>query len=238
MTLYSTTVGTASSLGRRPRNEDRGFAQPPWVFLLDGVGGSEASAEAAQLGLASLLASTADIVDPEISPQELQRIVATAHAAVLEGTGGLGMSTLTLAHLRPLPSRMVSVQFCWVGDSPAWLVSEGSQPVQILPDGEASGGLLRDALGWSPLRLHCCAATLVGDGRIVLASDGLLALPQAVRDELMVSRELTAQSCATSLVEGAINAGGSDNTTAVVIDVNRRSMTLSHTLLASPEQPL
>lgn len=217
MTVVS--AGMSSLLGRRSSNQDRCFAMPPWAMVLDGVGGTVAGGQAAQIALGSLVGSTAELTGgPGVTHDTLKTIAGRAHEEVTGRLGNSGATTMTLAYILPLTPTLSSILFCWVGDSPAWIVSqEARRPVQVLPavsDNEIDG-----ALGWNPLELEVSTASILGSGRLILATDGILAAAAQDRDAIMANRSISAQQCATQLAEAAIKAQGGDNTSVVVIDL-------------------
>lgn len=232
--LTSASVGVASLLGRRHTNQDRAYALAPWAFVLDGVGGSQRGGDAAQIAMATLLSQLAKLQSGRDVDHDLLRILArTAHTSVNEELAGTGTTTMTLVHLLPLSPTLTSVQLCAVGDSPAWIVSHDATPVQIFTP-KSQGNLLDSALGLEPFTHHVSTASLIGDGRIVLATDGINALPATQRDGIMANSRLTAQDCASLLAHKAIHSGGTDNTTIIVLDLARTPLEHSNAPLALP----
>jgi protein phosphatase len=223
----------------RPHNEDSAFIGPYVALVADGVGGAAAGEVAS--------ATTAYVVSAIALSRfghDLESIVLDAVAAartslqhgVLEDVTRTGMATT------------LSVVVCdgrrallgHVGDSRAYLVRDGSLRqvsrdhtyVQQLVDG---GQLTREAATRHPWRNVVLrsldgnpAADLrdvdlvdldVRDGdRILLCSDGLTDLVDEPRIA-EVLRLIDPHSAAAVLTQSALNEGGRDNITCVVLDV-------------------
>ncbi|MDR2378497.1 MAG: hypothetical protein LBD70_03615 [Bifidobacteriaceae bacterium] len=239
--LVDVEYGYASLLGRRTSNQDRGACAPPWAFVLDGVGGSLHGAAAAQLGLAQLLLDAAvapATFDPPAARESfMAELVEAAHRQVSSslGSGGgspTGQTTVSMAHFQFSGDSVVSVAVAAVGDSPVWVVGRDSAPVLVTPArgtprGEAPTGLL--GAGEHKAQFSCL--TLACPARLVLATDGILALDRAARAGVVGDLRARPQECATRLAEAAIQAGGRDNTTVLVVDLWRGSSGLPGTLL-------
>lgn len=217
--LIGATVGMASAMGQRRSNQDRGFASVPWIFVLDGVGGSENGAAAAQVGLAEFLMASA-LQDASVTPESLLLLAHEQIKRTLDLDGrASGATTATVARLELISDQACRVALASVGDSPGWLVSENSDPVLLTRPLRSS--YLDAALGRDPLVTHTATATIFGRGRIVLATDGVYGSPGKVRMEVIRDLTLSAQQCATQLVEDAVSHQGADNATAAVIDIGR-----------------
>lgn len=229
-----------SDVGRvRPHNEDSGFVGPTIALVADGVGGAAAgevaSATAAYAMTAALLA--ADGV-------RLEERLAYGHAAARESLRRgveadperLGMAT-TLTCVVTDGERVVLAH---VGDSRAYLLrdrelvqlSRDHTYVQHLVDrGELSPDaasrhpwrnvVLRSLDGGPELEHHAMDVQVldvrVGD-RLLLCSDGLTDLvpPDRIRQVLGLHEPLSA---AAVLTQSALRAGGRDNITCLVVDV-------------------
>ena len=206
----------------------------PWAFVLDGVGGTQRGGDAAQIAMATLLGQLA-VLDPEarVDHDLLRRLAQAAHRRVTEELSGSGTTTMTLVHILPLAHKLTSVQLCAVGDSPAWIVSREASPVQIFTPSN-QGNVLDSAVGLEPFIPHISTASLIDDGRIVLATDGINALPSEQRDEIMMNTRLSAQDCASLLAHTAIRCGGTDNTTVAVVDIARTPLEHANMSLLLP----
>ena len=226
-------VGFASSAGRRPDNQDFGAVdlgeareaelQGVVAALADGAGGGEGGRIAAELAVRSFLdgyrsASALAGVGPAAmtaleafnawlhaqsrSAPELAGAAATFTAAVLRGRGA------TILH---------------VGDSRAWHFRDGV--LTLLTEDhaalEADGGqrLLR-ALGLEPsLRLDAVTQVIEAHDRILLTTDGVHGVLSPPAIKRLLGRRQASQGDAEALIEAALEAGGHDNATAILIDI-------------------
>jgi serine/threonine protein phosphatase PrpC len=223
----------------RTNNEDSGFAGPTLQLVADGVGGAAAgevaSATAAYvtsaLALAALRTPEPDLLDV------LARAVRLSHEQLKAGTAAdparSGMGT-TLTALLTDGTRVALVH---VGDSRAYLLRDGELTrltrdhtyVQTLVD---AGVLSPDEVRRHPRRNVVLQAVdgerpatpdldlvdvRVGD-RLLLCSDGLSDL---VEDEQLRAclEDADPQDAANALVDAALAAGGRDNVTCLVSDV-------------------
>ena len=227
-----------SDVGRvRPHNEDSGFVGPYVALVADGVGGAAAgevaSATAAFAASAVALARVA---------QRPEQLLAEAYAAATAGVRlgvqrdleRLGMATT----LTMLVTDGRHVALGHVGDSRGYLFRDGElrqitkdhtyvqhlvDTGQLTPDGRAThqwrNVVLRsvdgdpEGRGLDVVRLDVA----VGD-RLLLCSDGLTDL---VDDERIAQVLATAQQdeAAATLAQAALDAGGRDNITSIVVDL-------------------
>jgi serine/threonine protein phosphatase PrpC len=226
-----------SDVGRiRAHNEDSAFHGPYVAVVADGVGGA-AAGEVASATAAYVLAATALARFGDDPGDVLVRGVEGAHASLRAGVGAdpgrTGMAT-TLTAVITDGSRVVLGH---VGDSRAYLlrgdqlrqVSRDHTYVQHLVDtgeldpaqrpGHPWSNVVMRALDGGPdpsldltdLEVRC------GD-RLLLCTDGLTDL---VTDQRIaeVLRLADPHSAAAVLTHSALQAGGKDNITAVVLDV-------------------
>ncbi len=221
----------------RPHNEDSAFVGPYVAVVADGVGGA-AAGEVASATAAFAVAATALARFGDVPESVLVEAVEAARAGVRVGVqrdlNRLGMAT-TLTAVICDGSRVVLAH---VGDSRAYLLRDGVLTqvsrdhtyVQRLVD---TGQLPRDEAKRHPWRnvvLRSIDGDPVNDGfdlmpvpvalgdRLLLCSDGLSDLvPDAVIAELL--RVEDPQSAAAVLSQAALDAGGKDNITALVLDV-------------------
>ena len=214
------------------------------AVICDGVSASarpdEASHAAVQAALQVLLTAAREGMDPAEASLEA---VAAARGSVAKITGPSGDTSAT-TFVSVVAGRSEAT-ICWLGNTRAyWLVETPSQSYLLTRDdsvanemveaglvGEAEataspdarkltrwlGGETTGLAGHSP---HVVQYTPPGAGTLLLCSDGLwnylpeaadlsrLALPTALTDPL---------SAASDLVRFAIDAGGADNITAVLI---------------------
>jgi serine/threonine protein phosphatase PrpC len=230
---------------RHERNEDAmalATAQGPVAIAVvcDGVSSStrpdEASLTASRTGADVLLAAARLGVDPGEASLEAMRLASGALAG-LRGPDGAPSATYITAVVTQDEATV-----CWLGDSRAyWLAAEGSQRLtdddSLAAEMVAVGMLDEDEAMTSPHahvitrwlgadvtdpQAHLVRFAPPGPGVVMLCSDGLwnylpeaddlaaLALPDALHDPL---------TAAAAMVKFAVDEGGIDNITAVLIPV-------------------
>ena len=209
------------------------------AVISDGISTSdrpdEASLAAAQAVVESLLAAVRTGQD---LPEACRAATASAAAAVqaLAGKSASQPSATLIAAVVTADA----VTICWLGDSRAyWLADSGAQRLtrdDSLAEEMVAAGLLSEAEAMASAHAHVVTRWLGGDlaeatphvtrfeppgpGVLLLCSDGLwnyrpgaaqlaaLALPRALTEPL---------TAATALVKIALDAGGVDNITAVLV---------------------
>lgn len=230
------TGGAATDAGRvRRLNEDSHVIGAPVYLVADGMGGHAAGERAS----AAAIAAMSTLVGHEVSPDDVYQRVEAARALVEQievGPGreaGTTLSGVVVTQQGGEPYWLVVN----VGDSRTYRLADGaleqisvdhSEVQELLDAGditlaEAPGHPLRNVVtkalgagGWSdpdywllPIGSH---------DRVLVCSDGLttelddLAIAEVLRSE----RE--PQAAAELLVRRAVEAGGRDNVTAVVVD--------------------
>ncbi len=229
-----TDVGT-----HRELNEDAVLAAPPVFAVADGMGGHAAGEVAAALAIAQLriLAELADI-----HPEHILQAVASANRAIMaheldrEETIGMGttVSGLCLGTVGGTPHWFVFN----VGDSRVYHYAHGvlrqvtvdhSEVAELLAAGritaeQAKSHPLRNvitrSLGSDPApTADVWVLPVLAGERFLICSDGLtLEVPEEQLVELL-GRGTGAQDTADLLVNTALAAGGRDNVSAVVVDI-------------------
>lgn len=237
--------GAASDVGRvRRQNEDSYRADSPaGLFIVaDGMGGHAAGEIASSLAVRCACEGAAAL-DPEGERDEasstLESAISAANTAILrEGRSrpersGMG-TTSTALYLSPEGWWVVA----HVGDSRAYLVRDG-EVSQITEDHTYVQELVNEGrISDEEARVHPRSSLLTralgttatvsvdvfeggarpGD-RFVLASDGLMSMvPEDTLRELIV-RDLPPERLVDELIATANGAGGHDNITAIVVDV-------------------
>jgi protein phosphatase len=240
---------TATDRGRvRSENEDSFLAAPPVFLVADGMGGRAGGAEASRLAVAAFERFRAG--DPP-SAEEVLAAVADANSAILEAAtqpGFEGMGT-TLVGLVQVAEGDAA---CWlafnIGDSrlyrlgPARGGGDGNRLEQVTVDhsevqeligagligadqrrGHPRGHLITRALGIRRRpQVDTWVLTREAGERFLLCSDGLS--DEVPDDE--IARLLAAGpepvEAANLLVQAAVEAGGRDNVTVVVVEVPGR----------------
>lgn len=219
-------------VGRRSLNEDRFVADAGWGIALvsDGMGGPAMGEVAAGI-------VTASLVDRLDEGQSLQAAVAATHADVLraaeDGTGKPGMgATLVIA-------RFDSYEFelAWIGDSRAYLwngelrqltrdhsqVERQLARGEITPDQARRSGekhVITRAMGRNHLdadEVPVLRGTLGRGQRLLLCSDGLSDMLSGVEIAAIMAADEDAETTLDRLVGRAVEAGGADNITAVLV---------------------
>lgn len=222
----------------REHNEDSYLAADPVYLVADGMGGHREGAQASRTALAafrSLLGTGA------VDQDQLEQAVALAARqvdALGNGTSAPG-STLTglvLSRQDDVPC----VRVVNIGDSRTYCLRDRSLR-QVTHDHsevqeQVDAGLLtRDEARHSAVRNvitralgagvgphvradHSLVPVLAGD-RFLICSDGLSTLVEDADIARVLHAQPDPQAAATTLVERALQAGGSDNVTVLVLDV-------------------
>lgn len=224
---------------RRDHNEDSGFVGPYLALVADGVGGAAAGEVASATATYALAATALSRFGDDVE-SVLRAGVAAArqsvHRGVDEEPARAGMATTLTA----VASDGRRIMLGHLGDSRAYTfrsgrvarVSRDHTAVQELVDqGRLTAAEVRDH-PWRNVVLRSIGADegvplddvelteleLVPDDRILLCSDGLTDLVPEVRIQ-EVLRLRDPHSAAAVLTHAALDAGGIDNVTCVVLDV-------------------
>jgi len=220
-------VGAATHTGLvRGANEDDYLVVAPdpsgsslVVTVADGLGGAAGGAEASRTGLRAFAVAALDVADAE--PMAAMRSGFEAASRSVQQ-----QSTLVPA-LRGMATTLVAAAFSrggvvlgHVGDSRAYLARGGS--LRRLTEDHASKAdrnrLLRCIGGGADQTPDVQELELKDGDRIVLCTDGVWGcVPEPAWAEAVGARD--AQSAASRLVAAALQRGGPDNATAVVVDV-------------------
>jgi serine/threonine protein phosphatase PrpC len=225
-------VGFATSAGRRAENQDFGGVhlgsareqalQGIVAALADGAGGAGGRA-AAELAIRAFLEGyRAQSELAGVGPAAITVLDAYnrwLHAQAQEATELRGAATTFTAAL--LRGRVATLLH--VGDSRAWrlrgetLALLTEDHVALQPDG--SPRLLRAVGLERALRLDMSSHRLETHDRFLLSTDGVHGpLPRGALIRLLGRRQAP-QADADALVAAALEAGGDDNATALVIDI-------------------
>lgn len=230
-------VGARTDVGhRRKANEDSLFVGDPLYVVADGMGGHAAGDLASQAVIEqlSVLAGRHDV-----TPLLLSTTLASAHGAV---------RLIADANERGAGSTVTGVVLVDHDDSAQWLVFNiGDSRVYRFRDGELvqltvdhslvqelvdDGTLRRDematyagrniitrAVGADDSDADCWLYPVVAGERLVLCSDGLTGEVDDGGIARILSRGDDAQETADALVQEALDGGGRDNVTVLVVDV-------------------
>jgi serine/threonine protein phosphatase PrpC len=232
--------GSASDVGKvRTTNQDVALEEPNLFAVADGMGGHAGGDVAARLAVDSLRAAFQSVPTVE----GLRRAVAEANRAVWRqgqsqsGLRGMG-TTLTATALVEEPGGRQVVALANVGDSRAYVYSRG-QAIQVtadhsLAEEKVRQGQLTEAEAAVHPHRHVLTRALgvssdvdvdlwelhLHDGdRILLCSDGLTNEVGDERIGEILGSVQDPSDAAKALVKAALDHGGSDNVTCVVIDV-------------------
>ncbi|MGI6220379.1 MAG: Stp1/IreP family PP2C-type Ser/Thr phosphatase [Coriobacteriales bacterium] len=233
------TVGAKTDVGQvRAQNEDSMLVKLPLLVVADGIGGQEAGEIASQIAIETMEIEAPVSADAE----QLGDAVVHANAAVMraaeEGRGRPGMgTTMTAAYIEH--STLAVAQ---VGDSRAYRIRAGeieqlthdhSLIAAMVDSGQIteeearthpSRSIITRALGSDPdMRPDLFEFDLRDGDRIILCSDGLHGMIPDDHIKLIMDEYPDAQEAADALVAAANAAGGMDNVTVIVANVDKVS---------------
>ena len=230
-----TSFGSRTDVGTvREQNEDSLVVAPPLFVVADGMGGHEAGEVASEIAVGTIQECAPEHADAEELGEAVKRANRDIIDASLTGRGRPGMGTTCTAAMLE-GDRLVIAQ---VGDSRAYLLHSGIltqltrdhslmanmiEAGQITPE-EArvhpNRSVITRALGNDPDTVPDLYEINVEAGdRMLLCSDGLTSMIEDAEISELLSRHADPQRCATALVNAAIAAGGADNVTVIVADV-------------------
>ena len=224
-----------SDIGRvRTHNEDSVLAQPPLFVVADGLGGHEAGEVASAIAVETLR----DHAPRRPDAKALARAVKAANREVIraarEGYGKAGMGTTMTAAI----VEGSHIVLAHVGDSRAYLLHAGALQQLTddhsmvadmirrgqLTDAEAryhpNRSVITRALGTDP---NMVADTYEVDAetgdRLLLCSDGLTGMLEDAAIAEMLGAYRDTNIAARALIDAANDAGGHDNISVVIVDI-------------------
>ncbi|MCL1797264.1 MAG: Stp1/IreP family PP2C-type Ser/Thr phosphatase [Eggerthellaceae bacterium] len=230
------SFGSRTDIGcLRSTNEDSLVVSAPLFAVADGMGGHDAGEIASEIAIRTLVEQAPRQSDAEA----LSKAVLEANRAVMQasqdGIGKPGMgTTMTAAVLDG--ERLVIAH---VGDSRAYLLHLGklqqiTRDHSLMADMIEAGQLTAEEARTHPHRSVITRAlgsdlNMLADiyeidiepgDRLVLCTDGLSGMitDEVIENELLLEDD--PQLCANNLVEKALNAGGHDNVTAIVVETS------------------
>lgn len=231
------TIAAATHVGHvRGRNEDHAVVDghlvtgdharrldevtlPAMVAVLDGMGGHPAGDVASRLVASLLVEGDVPTSEADLGPiLESAQVRMTDHMAVHPETATMGTTLVTASVLAPDRALVASV-----GDSSAWWYHDETL-VDLLPRDRGPFGGITQVVGGTttdgPLTPHVSWVT--GPGRLLLCTDGLADVvdPDAVARILVDIRDPGA--VVDALVDLALQEGGPDNVTIVLVDLDGR----------------
>ncbi|HXF71000.1 MAG TPA: Stp1/IreP family PP2C-type Ser/Thr phosphatase [Actinomycetota bacterium] len=223
-------IGEATDVGLvRERNEDGYLVRPPLFAVADGMGGHRGGEVASRLALETLERPTEAPLAERI--REANRVV-YERSIIDRSVAGMG-TTLTAAVLEGDRLRLAHV-----GDSRAYLLREGrlerlTEDHTMVRRMVEEGRLTEQEAAWHPYRSVLTRAlgtepdvpvdeavveVRPGD-RVLLCTDGLTSMLEEERIAELLRTTPDPQAAADRLVEEALAAGGLDNVTVLVLDL-------------------
>ena len=220
----------------RLHNEDCVVCEPtlPFAVLADGMGGLLAGAQASEVAVAAVCRELRKPMSVAGDPQSLVSVLQVAHDAVaaaakaMRYVGKMGTTLVVWAQLAD------TACYAYVGDSRLYVYADGHlsqvtrdhtlsqrkiqqgrlSPAQemlspdrhVLTQAVGLPGLFKADCGWVP------AAE-----RVLMCSDGLSDMVPAAEIEALMATP-NAEDCANYLLKAALDRGGQDNVSVVVID--------------------
>lgn len=229
------SFGSRTDVGLiREQNEDSLIVRPPLYVVCDGMGGHEAGEIASEIAVNVISQCAPQYPDAPALGQAVEEANLAIMRSAAEGVGRAGMgTTCTAAMLQG--ERLVVAQ---VGDSRAYLLHDGSmqqltrdhsyvadlvEAGRITPE-EArfhpQRSVITRALGSDPhMQPDLYEINVQTGDRLLLCSDGLYSMVDDYAIESILAGSLDPQAAAEELVAAAIEAGGHDNVTVIVVDV-------------------
>lgn len=230
----TSSFGSRTDIGCiRERNEDSLIVSPPLFAVADGMGGHAAgdvASEVAVTVLGQYAPKTANVA-------ELGQAVVNANMAVIseaQKSGHEGMGTTMTAAI----VEKNHIAIAHVGDSRAYLLHHGklqqiTRDHSLMADMIEAGritpeearvhpnrSIITRALGSDPaMQPDLYELTASAGDRLLLCSDGLYGMIEDDQIQTLLARTRDPQRCASTLVNSAISAGGTDNITVVVVDI-------------------
>lgn len=218
----------------RDHNEDSLIIIPPLFAVADGMGGHEAGEIASEITVSTLAELAPDHLDAEGLTAAVEAANYNVLKAPRQGIGRDGMgTTLTAAMLEG--ERLLIAQ---VGDSRAYLLHNGrlqqiTRDHSLMADLIEAGQITPEEARYHPNRSVITRAigsdihmrpdiyelNVAAGDRLLLCSDGLSTMVSDHAIEAIMRRQDNAQHCADELVEAALENGGVDNVTVIVVDI-------------------
>ncbi len=230
-----TSFGSRTDVGCvRDHNEDSLVVRPPLFAVADGMGGHAAGEVASEIAVNVL----AELAPEHPDGAALQTAVEEANREIIrasrDGRGREGMGTTMTACMLE-GERLLIAQ---VGDSRAYLLHQGKlqqltrdhslmadmiEAGQLTPEearNHPQRSVITRALGSDPnTRPDIYEINVDAGDRLLVCSDGLSSMVRNETIEATLRRVRDPQRCASQLVNEAIAAGGHDNVTVIVSNV-------------------
>lgn len=201
----------------QPRTWSKQLPREAWAFVADGLGGHSAGEVASELTVAMLTAVAGMLRTREQVQGALQGINLELNSLMERSDEFEGMGT-TIAGI------MLGDEECLafnLGDSRIYLLSNGR--LQQISRDHHDGKYLTGFLGGSSFELvrlpHFATLQVSAGDRLLLCTDGLTNMVSDVEIEAILMRYEAEPALA--LVETALEAGGHDNVSVIVIAVEK-----------------
>jgi PPM family protein phosphatase len=232
--------GAATDVGRvRQHNEDSLLAQPPVFIVADGMGGRAAGDEASRLvaaEFARLAAGDGPTTEAVLDTVTRANDAILAASRIEQGRIGMGTTVVGLVLVEESgEQRWFAINvgdsrlYRWAGGELEQLTIDHSEIQELVDAGVVSAdqrathprrNVVTRALGSLPApETDCWLLYPVPGERFVLCSDGLTG--HLIDEEISacLADQVTPDGAARQLVSAAVEAGGSDNVTVIVVDV-------------------
>jgi PPM family protein phosphatase len=247
--LFLDPSGVSDAGKVRRNNEDAmlvGEGKDETLFAIaDGIGGFEAGEVASRIAIEALKKLEPGAPFESAIREANRQILVSGRSD--ERLSGMGTTVVAVrfggARERPV------AEVAHVGDSRAYLLREGTlRPLtedhSLVAELVRSGELTRDQAAEHPQKnlitralgaeeevdVDTAVLPVEAGDRILLCSDGLSdMLPEGRISEILVSSPSDPETSARSLLSAALDAGGADNVTVVVVDLKEQQ--------APPEEP-
>lgn len=215
------------------------------LVVADGMGGMNAGEVASEIAVASVKNSFSNIEDYSTITEDIDRISSFLKKAVVEAdaaikkrlkedpsTSGMGTTIVVVWVVK------TTAHIVWCGDSRAYLFKPDSCIIKLTKDhsyvqelvdsgkldaelafDHPNSNIITRSLGDSPSKAqpdYACRE-LQKDDIILLCSDGLCGLCRDEEIAKVMSESDTLDICRDNLIQAALNAGGYDNVTLVLM---------------------
>jgi serine/threonine protein phosphatase PrpC len=227
-------AGFASEKGPREENQDFGGVHMGSALeraqrgviaaVADGVSGGKRGRVAAELAVRALIEGFYAL-PATWGPARAMQAPLAAYNRWLHGMGRGEDMTNSATTFTALALRGRRAHVVHVGDSRAWRFAGGRLARltndHVRPEPDLSHVLIRGLGIEYELRLDHATIELAEHDRLLLTSDGVHGPLSDRKIAAILARQDSAEATAQALVDAALDAGGRDNATALVIDVVR-----------------
>lgn len=238
MSQRAAFAGLSDAGHSRSHNEDAFVAQPPLYVVADGLGGHKAGEVASGIAVETVAREAPTRPDARALADAVQLANTAIVDAVEKGTGRQGMGTTVTAAV-VAGRRIVLAQ---VGDSRAYILRDGRLS-RATRDHSLVGEMVRQGtLSEQEARVHPNRSVITralgsradvqvdtyeltadpGD-RLLICSDGLHGMITDAEIEEVLLGASDAEDAVRTLVDAALDAGGLDNVTAIVVEIGADS---------------